>query len=192
MDRRIWIGLALLGAVSLTPGTAPAQTRKIDRSDAALQRLMKRLPRRSLAFGPSTQSHASRTPTVGLEMTDGVFVDNDGSGDDLTFGDTFILYGPMFNSAGTDVGTWEGTITLTTDDNILGIVNLALRFDGQGTVVINGSPYPDGARMRDADGYQVPMAPIAGATGRMTYVKGQAGLAYDADSELIVAALGAR
>ncbi|MFN3649009.1 MAG: hypothetical protein ACK47B_05455 [Armatimonadota bacterium] len=196
--KRTTLIAALVGLACLVPAGLRAHAQaKEQHARKMLSRLAQRLPKASLSAaatgGPSAQRHRSRVGTVALEITASVFVDSDGSGDDLTFGDTFSLFGAILNSSGAELGTWEATVTLTTDSTPLGVTNMTLRFWNQGTVVVCGSPYPDGARLRDSVGDRVPLAPIVGATGKLGYLKNTAaGFAFDDKTGLIIVALGAR
>lgn len=194
MLRNFCLGGLFLAVVCSSAIGIGAQTPKPD-SKMMLRRLAARLPKAKLqqgSSGPRAQSHRARSLTVGLEITESVFVDTDGSGDDLTFGDRFHLFGAILSGSGRELGSWEADLTLTTDASPLGLTHMTLRFIDSGTVVVSGSPYPDGVRLRDAVGARVPVAPIVGTTGTLGYLRDGVGFAWDDDTELLIAAIGVR
>jgi hypothetical protein len=181
MRRTLLAGGAILSALCLSLCAYKAHSDTQLRANAAFKKLVARMPRmKTSAVGtPAPRNH---TITFVLDTGDTVFLDRDEDGT-LTFGDELVVRGPLLNySSGRDVGTWEGTLTITND--VTFYTNLTLRFAGSGALTITGAPVEDGAR---GDYF---LAPIVGVTGRVS-ARGSAGFFNDTSGNLVVA-LGVR
>lgn len=170
MNRPILIASVLLAI----GGGALAVRAQNDPSNAAHQ-LARRLARRDARL--AAQGKHRRQPNSYILATDLVaLTDNDGD-KGLSRGDVLILNGSMGDSKGNVVGTWEGTLADTNEEDFF--LNLTFRFAGKGTITAVGAEYPDGT----SSGF--PVAPVVGSTGKMRF-KGFASLGADEQDNLIV------
>lgn len=188
MSRKLLTG-ALVGALLLSVlglRARPALSAgSPEAGRAALRRVVARLPRYhapAAASGPTIAAAGYPGPTYVLAGDAVLFLDHDQDGE-TTFGDVFVLNGPLIHAnTGRTAGTWEGTLTITNAETFH--ASLTLLFPNSGTVTIQGSPYGDGARS------DVFLAPIVGATGFVRN-RGLAGFFNNETGDLLVW-LGAR
>lgn len=137
--------------------------------------LAKRLAKRDARLAARGQRR--RPPTTYVLTTDLVaLTDNDGD-KGLSRGDMLLLNGSMGDSKGNVVGTWEGTLADTNEEDFF--LNLTFRFVGKGTITAVGAEYPDGT----SSGY--PVAPVVGSTGKLRF-KGFVSLGADEQDNLVV------
>jgi len=175
--RTLLAGGAILIALGFGLGAQRVQSATQARATGAFKKLVARMPRLSAKAKASPGVLARTTNAFILDSGDTIFLDRDDDGE-ITFGDEFIVHGPLVNyNSGRDVGTWEGTLTVT--NGLTFLTNITLVFAGNGTVTINGASYEDGARGNYF------LAPIVGTTGNVR-ASGGAGFFNDSANNLVV------
>lgn len=165
----------LLASALLAVSSGTLAVRAQNHAPTAAAQLVKRLAKRDARLAAKGQRR--RSPTSYVLATDFVaLTDNDGD-KGLSRGDVLILNGSMGDSKGNVVGTWEGTLTDTNEEDFF--LNLTFRFAGKGTITAVGAEYADGTTSG------LPVAPVVGSTGKLRF-KGYASLGADAQDNLIV------